>query len=115
MQPDQETAGLTIRQIRKRMLARSSVLDDKPGTKMRLMRKRMQITQRQLAKMTGYSAQSICKWESNDREVPGAVLGYLRVLLLLTPEQRAAECARVVAVPGYDAIEPDGDEQDMAA
>ena len=50
------------------------------GAEIRFLRSQMSLTQSQLARLMGYSAQQVARWEKEQSEMPGAAERLLRVL-----------------------------------
>src|SRR5271155_440450 len=54
----------------------------------------LSISQVDLARLVGVTTRAVAMWMAGDREVPGAVEAYVRLLGSLTAAQRQAELAR---------------------
>jgi hypothetical protein len=54
----------------------------------------LSISQADFARLVGVTARAVAMWMAGDREVPGAVEAYLRLLISLPAGQRQAELAR---------------------
>jgi hypothetical protein len=54
----------------------------------------LSISQVDLARLVGVTTRAVAMWMAGDREVPGAVVAYIRLLGSLTAAQRQVELAR---------------------